>query len=306
MFNTFADVFNADENNTKKINGTNPFDLPSSTTDPFGISSNMKISESSEKFDDNPFITNTSHDKSVRPRSGKEALSSPNWLAYQHSMDEANVDSVEDLQDTSLITQSNNVNLNNPFLISTTSNINQSNELTSQNFSADLLFGANIDSNTVPSISSINPFANFDQNPSPYNPFGLNQANASSTSSVKAVEIDSKTDVSKINQNKTFSSSLTTKSPIPEVASSHSTSANPGMAGTTSNSTHDNQFLDWLTQSDNLTSSVDSKINESSKKNDINTNKTTEDLFGNIYRPSQILTTLRMSYKLFLLFFFIN
>ena len=61
MFNTFADVFSSDENNTKKMNGTNPFDLPSSTTDPFGISSDMKLSESSEKFDDNPFIVDTNN-----------------------------------------------------------------------------------------------------------------------------------------------------------------------------------------------------------------------------------------------------
>jgi len=291
MFNTFSDVFNTDENNTKKMNGTNPFDLPSSTTDPFGISSSMKISESSEKFDDNPFILNKNNDKSVRPRSGKEALSSSNWLAYQHSMDEANLDSTEDLQDTSLITQSNKVNLNNPFSISTTSNTDQSKETISQNFPIDLLFETNIN------INSGNPFSNLDQNPLPYDLFGLNQANASSTSSSKVVESDSKTDMSKINQNKTSSSSMTTKSSIPEVTSSHSTPINA--APLTSHSVHDNQFVDWFTQSDNLMSDVDSKLNEPSKKNDINTNKNTDDLFGSIYRQPQTLATLRMLYYKF-------
>jgi len=291
MFNTFSDVFNTDENNAKKMNGTNPFDLPSSTTDPFGISSSMKISESSEKFDDNPFILNKNNDKSVRPRSGKEALSSSNWLAYQHSMDEANLDSTEELQDTSLITQSNKVNLNNPFSISTTSNIDQSQETISQNFPIDLLFQTNIN------ISSGNPFGNLDQNPSPYDPFGLNQANASSTSSSKIVESDSKTDMSKINQTKTFLPSTTTKSSIPEGTASHSTPINA--TPLTSHSAHDNQFVDWFTQSDNLMSGVDSKLNEPLKTNDINTNKGVEDLFGSIHRQPQTLATLRMFYYKF-------
>jgi hypothetical protein len=320
MFNTFTDVFNDDENNRIKMNGTNPFDLPSSTTDPFGISSTMKISESSEKFDDNSFIINTNNDKSIRPRSGKEALSSPNWLAYQHSMDEANLDSVEDLQDTSLITQSNNVNLNNPFLISTIPSANQSKEITSQNFPTDLLFDADIDSNTVPPIISVNPFANPDQNSSPYDLFGLNQTTASLTLLTKVIESDSKTDMLKTNQNKISSSSLTNTSSIPEVASSHSLPTNvaplvssnisgtqattlPIMTGTTSNSAHDDEFLDWLTQSDNLMSSVAPKQNEPSKKKDIYSNKSNEDLFGSIYRQPQTLATVRMYYKFFYFFF---
>lgn len=303
MFNTFADVFNTDENNTNKINGTNPFDLPSSTTDPFGISSNMKISESSEKFDDNPFNinannNNNNNNKSVRPRSGKEALSSSNWLAYQHSMDEANLDPTEDLQASSLITQPNNVN--NPFAISTTtSNTNQLNELTSQNFPTDLLF----DTNNESSISSINPFVNPDENSSPYDLFGFNQANASLTSTAKDVENDSKTDVPKINQTTTSSLSMTTKSPITEIASSHTTPTSDILdaPATTSNSAPDNQFLDWLTQSDNFISDVNPKINESSKKNDTNTNKNTDDHFGSIFRQAQTLSTLSMHDRFFFL-----
>jgi hypothetical protein len=284
-------MFNTDENNTKKMNGTNPFDLPSSTTDPFGISSNMTISESSEKFDDNPFkMTNTS----IRPRSGKEALSSSNWLAYQHSMDEANLDSIEDLQEASLITQTNNVNLNNPFLISTISNINQSTDITSQNFSIDFLSN----SNTKLPINSTNPFANLDQNSSAYDPFGLNQTNTSTTLPTKVTESDSFTDISKFNQNQTFSSPLTIEKSISETASSQPIAAPSVLTDVPSNPEVNNQFLDWFTQSDNFTSNIDSKKSESSPKNDIHAIKNTEDLFGNIYRASQTLSTLRMYSKL--------
>lgn len=303
MFNTFADVFNVDENNSTKMNGSNPFDLPSSTADPFGISNNMKISESSEKFDDNPFNINTTNNSdSVRPRSGKDALSSSNWLAYQHSMDEANLDSTEDLQDSSLITQSNNVNLNNPFLISTTAasaaDNNQSKELTSQNFATDFLFDTNINSGTTSSTNSMNPFANSDQTKTPYDLFDFNQLNESLTSTPKVIENDSKTDVSKANQNKTSSSSMTTKSSITEITPSQSTPTTT----TSLNTAFDNQFVDWFSQSDNITNSVDLKLNEPLKKNDINTNKNTDDLFGSLLRQAQALSTLSMYTKLVVFF----
>lgn len=164
MFNTFTDTCNTEENNTKQMNGLNPFDLPSSTADPFGISSNMKLSESSEKFDDNPFIVDTNKEKGTRPRSGKEALSSSNWLAYQHSMDEANFDLLEDARDKSLITQSNNDNPMNPFSAPTvSSNTDQSNEILLQISSMNLLFDSNIDSNTTLPTNSNNLFTNFDE-----------------------------------------------------------------------------------------------------------------------------------------------
>jgi hypothetical protein len=126
--------------------------------------------------------------------------------------------------------------------------------------------------------------------------------------------------MSKTNQNKISSSSLTNTSSIPEVVSSHSLPTNvaplvssnisgtqattlPIMTGTTSNSAHDDEFLDWLTQSDNLMSGVAPKQNEPSKKKDIYSNKSNEDLFGSIYRQPQTLATVRMYYKFFYFFF---
>ena len=254
MFNTFADAFNTDGNNTKKMNGTNPFDSPSSTTDPFGISSDMKISESSEKFDDNPFKT---PDTSVRPRSGKEALSSSNWLAYQHSMDEAHLDSIEDLQEASLITQTNNINLKNPFSVST--------DNTSQNFTTDF------QSNST--INSKNPFADFDQNSSAYDPFGLNQSNTS-----KVTESDSSTDLSKSTQNQTFSSQ-------PIIPSSNNSEVNNQFMDWF---TQPDNFTSGI-DSKTIESSAKNDISA------INNNNT--DFFGSTYRSPQILSTLRMYSK---------
>jgi hypothetical protein len=217
-------------------------------------------------------------------------------------MDEANLDSIEDLQDTSLITQSNNVNVNNPFLISTIPSANQSKEITSQNFSIDLLFNSNIESSTVLPISSKNPFAN----PSPYDPF---VTDVSSTSSAKVAENDSFTDISKTDQNKLSSSPFTTESFLPKVTSSHSAPTNivpptssdaQAIASTTSKSVENDQFLDWFTQSDDFTSGVDPT------KNNINTTKTAEDPFASFYRQPQILSTLRMYYKFFYLFIHSN
>lgn len=247
MFNTFTDVFNTNENDTKKMNGTNPFDLPS-TTDPFGISSNMKLPESSEKFDDNPFIVDTNNPKSIRPRSGKEALSSSNWIAYQHSMDEANLDALDDLQEKPLVTQSNSVNPNNPFLVSSISNTNQS-----QTSPFDDLFGINVKSNTVVP----------NENQSSYDFLDFNQTNTSSQSATNLAESSNSTDISKTTQNTTPSSSF------------------------------NDQFLDWLSQTD------DSKPNESSKKVDTDSVKNTEDPFGSTYRQTPTLSTLSMLHKSF-------
>ncbi|CAF0742220.1 unnamed protein product [Didymodactylos carnosus] len=115
---TFADAFGFDDNSLKTIsvpvttNGnieqisdpfSNHYDQITSTSgadiDPFGVSGNIKLSASSQKFDDVPFTTDnfatvsndakaTENDdeESVRPRSGKEALLSTNWAAYQQPL----------------------------------------------------------------------------------------------------------------------------------------------------------------------------------------------------------------------------
>ena len=302
MFN----AFNIDENDVKMTNGTNPFDIPSPTTDPFGIARDTKIPEASTGFNDNPFHMNKSNDTSIRPRSGKDALSSSNWLAYQHSMDEANLDSIEDLQDTSLITQTNNVNLNNPFSISTMPNTNQSNDITSQNFPMDLLFDTKIDLNTVPTGNSKNPFANPEQNSSSYDPFGLHQTNTSVTASSGN---DSIIDASKPNQNQIFSSSSTTEKPLPQATITsaapltvlntfgQSPVASQEISDVTSITGFNNQFADWFSQSDNFMSSIDRKTTETSTQNDMNRVKNTGDVFGNFSRPAATLSTLRMCYK---------
>ncbi|CAF2512245.1 unnamed protein product [Rotaria sp. Silwood2] len=245
MLNAFADVFSTDENNTKKMNCINPFDLPTSTTDPFGISSNMKLSESSEKFDDNPFNIDTNKDKLIRPRSGKEALSSPNWLAYQHSMDEANFDVLEDVQNKSLITQSNSVNRMNPFLATIIpSSTNQSNEKTFQVSPIDLLFDVNVDPNTILSINSDNSLTNLDQNKS-------------------FIPIETSYHLT------------STSTALPNLTHTQAT-ASTTITNTTSNSTYNDQLLDWLTEPNNLMSDVDPK------KNDINVIKDTKDVLENI------------------------
>ncbi|CAF1145777.1 unnamed protein product [Adineta steineri] len=257
MFNTFANVFSVDENNTKKMESNNPFDdLPSSTstTDPFGISLNtMKLSESSEKFDDNPFLISTNNDKSVRPRSGKEALSSSNWLAYQHSMDEANLDQVDDFQDKSFITESNSTNNFNPFDISTISNTDQTNGTIFQSSPMDFLFDVNTDSNQVSTTT-----ATTNSNQLSYDFLDFNPADTSI--STKTENVNSLTDISKIESTTTSSSAQLTSS------NEINTIQEPVSTGT-----YDDQFLGWLTQTADSISGTDLKQN-----------KVTED-FGNIY-----------------------
>lgn len=179
MFNTFANAFDTDDSSRRQSNGTNPFDLsPSTSTDPFGISSTNKTTENSA---DNPFVVQTNTDKSVRPRSGKEALSSSNWLAYQHSMDEANLDSNDDLSDTSVINQSQPLNINNPF--ATLTDTNSSDNATAQNFAMNFMFDSN----------SENPFANITTT---NDPFGLNSNDLSTATTTTA----------KFDENSNFSS----------------------------------------------------------------------------------------------------
>ena len=283
MFNTFT----TENSENKKINGTNPFDSALSSTDPFGISTTMKLSESSEKFDDNPFNTQPTNNTSVRPRSGKEALSSSNWLAYQHSMDEANLDSIDDLHDTSLITQTNNINLNNPFLTSTTSSTNQSSNTTLPNFPADFFS----DVNTGSTKASKNPFDALDENPSSDDPFGFNQTTVSSSTNTMTTN-NNFTNASE------FGLSTGTEKSISEAAFSHpmsmgitpQASTNTSGAQTTSDSKQNNEFLDWFTQTGEFTHGNDFKTTDKNKPTAM---KNTADVFGHIYRPPQSLSTLR-------------
>ncbi|CAF5228670.1 unnamed protein product, partial [Rotaria magnacalcarata] len=136
MFSTFADVFGSDDNETKKLNSTkDPFASSlSATVDPFGISSDMKLSASSQRFDDSPFVVETVNEQSDRSHNGKETLSSLNWNAYQNSSNERTSDSattfdpLEDIPNKTTglsinnnnnITHSKSINLMNPFSIPT-------------------------------------------------------------------------------------------------------------------------------------------------------------------------------------------
>jgi hypothetical protein len=129
MLNTFADVSNSDDNPDKTIiwtttTSTNPFEL-TSTKDPFGVSTTMSLSQSSEKFDSQPFSMSTSNiERTPRCRSGKDALSSSNWLAYQHSMDEANLDLLDDSPHSSFSKiSSTRMHSTNPFALSAETNV---------------------------------------------------------------------------------------------------------------------------------------------------------------------------------------
>lgn len=95
MFNTVDETHH---------NGTtNPFDC---SADPFGISStDSPAFPAPNQFDDQPFVAAAA---SVRPRSGKDALLSTNWLAYQHSMDEANLDADDETTSASVPISSRN------------------------------------------------------------------------------------------------------------------------------------------------------------------------------------------------------
>ncbi|CAF4659177.1 unnamed protein product, partial [Rotaria magnacalcarata] len=265
MLNTFADTFGTEDDNTNKMSCLNPFDLPSSTTDPFGISDAMKLSESSEKFDDNPFIIDTHKKKAIRPRSGKEALSSSNWLAYQHSMDEANFDGLENMQDKSVTTQSNNTNPINPFL-----NAIQPNQTDSQVSPIDFLFDINVDQNTILSTDTDN---------SSRNPFQVPLSNDLNRSNETSTEIEQGHDLTEVlllsqqtkSSNSTETYAKTTHVALPSLIPAQTNTS------VTSNSTFDNQFLDWLTTSNNSISDVHQK------NNDINTTKNSQDFLEDIY-----------------------
>lgn len=312
MFSTFADVFGSDDNNSKQINGSNnPFDISSTTNDvdPFGISSDMKLSASSQRFDDSPFIVDTT--------------TINNEFSGKNFLDEQNLDPLGNLQNklsTNLsinnnLTHSKSINLINPFSIPTISN--ETTTIPIQASPIDLLFDLNIDPSTLPNADK-SSLTNSDQIQSSYDLLGLNkqQQQINATPTVKVLKSDSLTDIQKLNPTKKSSpsSSLTAKSPIPTATSFHSLPTNtlpptsPStlrvqattlsiLTGTAPSTTpFDDQFLDWMTQSDDLMCSVDPKLSGPSKKMDINMLKSTEDLLGSIYKQpptSQTLTTVQ-------------
>ena len=324
MFSTFADVFASDDNESKNADGgANPFDPAPNDTDPFGISTGMKISASSQRFDDSPFNADATADGPNRSRSGRDALSSTNWNAYQQPTNEiqsksaaAPVPTYDPFDDktSSLfvsqnnITHSKSVNLINPFSIPSVSSDHSTAPV--QASPIDLLFDLNVDPSTVPSLQTNSTLGHSDQVQSSYDLLGLNRSGLPTTT-VKVLKSDSLSDLPKVSQTK--NASLMTKNtptaascnalpvttaaaaPPPSSASTLRVQATAMsiMTGSTSTSPFDDQFLDWMTQSDDLMCGVDPKLTGASRKIDINMIKSTEDLLGSIVRPSTPLATLR-------------
>ena len=331
MFSTFADVFASDDNESKNVNGgADPFDPAPSDTDPFGISSGMKLSASSQRFDDSPFNADATAEDPNRPRSGRDALFSTNWNAYQQPTNEiqsnnaaaaaaaaaAPVPTFDPFDDktSSLfvsqnnITHSKSVNLINPFSIPSVSSDTSAAPV--QASPIDLLFDQNVDPSTVPSLHTNNALGHSDQVQSSYDLLGLNRSGLPATT-VKVLKSDSLSDLPKMSQTKNASPSSLMAKNTPTAASCNAlpvtTAAPPSspstlrvqatalsiMTGSTSTTPFDDQFLDWMTQSDDLMCGVDPKLTGTSRKMDINMIKSTEDLLGSIVRPSTPLATLR-------------
>lgn len=325
MFSTFADVFGSDDNNTKKINGAkDPFEPSFSTTatvDPFGVSSDMKLSASSQKFDDSPFVFETTNEQFGQTHNGNETVSSSNRSTYQTSTNEITLDPLatfdpfeeigsqtKGLSISAPIPHSKSVNLINPFSIPTIPN--EPVTVPIQASPIDLLFDINVDPSSLPPITTDKSLQHSDQVQSAYDLLGLNQKTSPSTPG-KVLKSDSLSDLPKISQTKKSSEpALQTKSNIHAASSYHTLPTNipptsPSslrmqattlsiMTGTTSTTPFNDQFLDWLTQSDDLMCAVDPKLSGPSKKIDNNILKSTEDLLGSIYKqPIQPLTTLQ-------------
>ena len=331
MFNTFADVF-ATTDEEKKTFGktTDPFgSITASTTssvDPFGVSSDMKLSASSQRFDDSPFVVETiktSQDEFNRNGNDANNDFSSDWAAKPKTnvivepSSPSTFDPLDDLprKTSNLgignIPHSKSVNLIDPFLIPAVQSTN-STEPTTQLSPIDLLFDLNVDPSSVLLTNTNNSLQHADQVQSSYDLLGLNRQTASPVTVHKVVKSDSLTEIEKLSQTKKTSASLMTRTNISSAASYHTlpTNAPPTsasnlrvqatalsiMTGTTAATTagFDDQFLDWLTQSDDLMCSVDPKLSGPSKKIDINMIKSTEDLLGSIYRPVSKLSALRM------------
>ena len=307
MFSTFADVFGGDDTEKSNVNGTSTSDV-----DPFGISSSMKLSASSQRFEDSPFVIETTK------VNDEESNRSP-WNVFSMSSSSSTFDPLDDFstKTSSLminnIAHSKSINLINPFLIPAASN-DSSHAAPSQASPIDLLFDQNVDPSTLPTFSAEKSLAHSDQVQSSYDLLGLNRSSNPLAGASRVLKSDSLTDMSKSSQAKKGSgSSLMPKTAISSAASYHSlpTNAPPPsspstlrvqatalsiMTGTTSGTPFDDQFLDWLTQSDDLMCSVDPKLTGPSKKMDINMMKSTEDLLGSIHRaavPAPSLGTLR-------------
>lgn len=284
MFSTFADVFSSDDFRRKNsIENADETPTNESNVDPFGISSEMKLSASSQCFDDTPF-------------------------GPLPTFNETNFDPLEDLtrKKSNLnieqnLTHSKSVNLIDPFRIPNISN--ESSNAVGPTNPIDLLFDLNVDPSCLsPSSTSIQ---HAEEIQSSYDLLGLNRTNSSSNiSQTKIVKSDSLTEIEKKSQTKkTATTSLTTKSVIPQAASYHSlpttnvpttspsnlrvqaTALTILTGTTTATDPFNDQFLDWLTQSDDLMCGVDPKISGPSKKIDLNMIKSTEDLLGSICRP---------------------
>lgn len=315
MFSTFADVFATDDTEKSNVNGTSTDDV-----DPFGISSSMKLSASSQRFEDSPFVIETSKfpdEPSNRSHTGREI---PQWNVEPTTFPSGTFDPLDDFATKTSglsinnITHSKSINLIDPFLIPTTaSNDSSSNTAPDQASPIDLLYDLNVDPSTLTGVTADKSLAHSDQVQSSYDLLGLNRSNPKATPS-KVPKSDSLTDMSTTSQTKKASaSSLMTKTAISSAASYHTlpTNAPPPsspstlrvqatalsiMTGTTSSTPFDDQFLDWLTQSDDLMCGVDPKLTGPSRKMDINMMKSTEDLLGSINRvppPPPFLGTLR-------------
>jgi hypothetical protein len=322
MFSTFADVFATDGNDTTKDqNGTttNPFDSLSTNVDPFGVSTDMKLSASSQRFEDSPFVidaTKQTSEEYQQSSSDSQTLPMSPWNTMATSTPSVMFDPFDDAArktsnlSINNITHSKSINLIDPFLIPTDSHETVT-TAPNQVSHIDLLFDLNVDPSTLPLSHADNSLAHTDQVLSSYDLLGLNRMNPSS-STAKVMKSDSLTDIPKTSQTKnTSSASLLARTAIPSAASYHTLPSNTTptspstlrvqatalsiMTGTTSTTPFDDQFLDWLTQSDDLMCGVDPKLTGTSKKMDINMMKSTEDLLGSIYRPVTTLATLRTS-----------
>lgn len=339
MFSTFADVFSTNDDENKSLNGTtDPFGCSTATTtattmdamtvDPFGVSNDMKLSASSHGFDDSPFSFDnfqTKQDKTSRIQTVKDSNEIPTFDPL------ADVSKKTSSLNVGNIVHSKSINLIDPFLIPTVQSGN-THEPVVQSSPIDLLFDLNVDPSSFPLNDSADAHVttidkslrHSDQVQSSYDLLGLNRSNQAQTTTSKVLKSDSLTEIEKLSQTKKGSpASLLAKSNIHAAASYHNlpTTAPPtspstlrvqatalsimtGATSTNSTAPYDDQFLDWLTQSDDLMCGVDPKLSGPSKKIDINMIKSTEDLLGSIYRPIPTLSTVRMyrirSFRLFL------
>ena len=182
-------------------------------------------------------------------------------------MDEANLDTTDDLPEPSVIAEPAISHPLNPFSNPSDSS---SNEIIAQISSMNLFFDMNVD-----------------KTPSP-----INESAPVQIPSVVPPHIVPPTTVN------LSTSHTSTDTPKDSRMTLSSLTATPSTALPLSalNSPFNDPFLDWMTQTDSLMCNVDPKLNGPSKKMDINLIKSTEDLLGSIHRPpAHTLSTLRTS-----------